>query len=64
MEFYNKKHTYFLLEQIFKSNNNLITIINKTKRAFDWGGILTNTSSTEKVTDIVEYNGRTITITE
>ena len=47
-----------------RDNDDLITIINKTKRAFDWGGILTNTSSTEKVTDIVEYNGRTITITE
>lgn len=47
-----------------RDNDDLITIINKTGRAFDWSLILTGTSGEAFVTGTVEYNGRTITITE
>ena len=41
----------------------LTTIINKTGKAFDWNGILTVTSGNAFETGTVEYNGKTITIT-
>lgn len=45
------------------SGQNLTTIVNKTGRKFDWNAIITGTSGTEFETGSVEYNGRTITIT-
>ena len=42
---------------------NLTTIVNKTGKAFDWNGILTGTSGEAFETGTVEFNGKTITIT-
>ena len=46
------------------SGNYLTTIVNTTGRAFDWNLILTGTSGESFVTGTVEYDHRTITITD
>ena len=42
----------------------LLNIVNKTGKAFDWNSILGGASATSFETGTAEVNGRTITITK
>lgn len=54
----------YIDSRAFYRINGLTVIVNKTGDDFDWNGIINGTAGTPFVTGEVQYNGKTITITD